>query len=132
MLGPEVRSEAVEGVTLWSIATDSGRSPSGRGAHLLQAYDELVVGYTESRYLGDPRASTARAAWRDRSLPNGVVLLNGGLAGLWRRSVAKNSIRVEVLLYDPPKRADATALEAAASELGRFFGRAVALEARPI
>ncbi len=127
VLGAEMQSETIDGITFWSIASDDTDSGRGSGVHLLQAYDELYVGYTESRYFGDPRAAFARAAWRDRSLPNGVVLLNGGVAGHWRRSLQKDSITIEAFLYDPPKRRTATLLEAAAEKLGRFVGRRVAL-----
>lgn len=123
MLGDEVRSETIEGVTLWSMATDVTRPPRGRGAHLLQAYDELIVGYTESRYFGDGRAGATRAAWKDRSLPSGVVVLNGGVAGHWKRMVKRDSLEVEVMLYEHPKLGDARSLEAAAADLGRFLGR---------
>jgi Winged helix DNA-binding domain len=128
-LGSEAQSETIDGTTFWSNASDAANPPPACGVHLLQAYDELVVGYTESRYFGDPRGAVARAAWRDRSLPNGVVLLNGGVAGHWRRSVDKDSIRVEALLYEHPKRDDSPALAAAARDLGRFVGRQVTLQA---
>lgn len=128
MLGSAVQSETIDEITLWSMASDGNRPPSGRGVHLLQAYDEFVVGYAESRYFGDPREAAARAAWRDRSLPNGVVLLHGGVAGHWRRATEKDSIRVEVLVYEEPKPGDARALDAAAGLLGRFSGGQVTVE----
>jgi len=128
MLGSEVESETVDGMTLWSIASEEPRPPSGRGVHLLQTYDELIVGYTESRHLGDPRATAVRAAWRDRSLPNGLVLQNGAIAGHWRRTVEKDAIVLELMLYQQIARDDARALEAAAQSLGRFLGRRVTTE----
>jgi hypothetical protein len=128
-LGSEVESETVDGITFWSMANDVGRSPRVSGVNLLQAYDELIVGYTESRFFGDPRAAAARAAWRDRKLPTGLVLLDGAIAGHWRRTLQKNSVRVEVLTYEEPKPSDSRKLETAAAQLGRFFGRNVSVEA---
>jgi len=126
-LADEVASETVGGFTLWSIPGERAAASAG-GVHLLQAYDELVVGYRESRFLGDPRAEGARAAWRDRSLPSGVILFDGRLAGHWTRRVAGASIRVEALLYEPRRRGIAARVETAAEELGAFFGRPVTLE----
>ncbi|CAN5635168.1 hypothetical protein BH24ACT26_BH24ACT26_14230 [soil metagenome] len=128
MLGSEVRSETMDDITLWSMASDVSPPPIRPGVHLLQPYDELVVGYTESRYFGDPRAAASRAAWRDRSLPNGVVILNAGVAGHWRRTIEKDWVWIEVLVYEDQKPDDGRAVEAAAEDLGRFLGRRVMVE----
>lgn len=129
MLGSEVENESIEGLTLWSIAGGRGGSPRDAGAHLLQTYDELIVGYTESRFIGDPRADATTAAWRARTLPTGIVVVDARIAGHWRRTVGKKVVTVEVLTYEDPKPKTTRALEAAAGELGRFLGREALLEA---
>jgi hypothetical protein len=128
MLGSEVQNETIDGLTLWSITSDSTRPPVTRGVHLLQPYDEVVVGYTESRYFGDPLKEAARAAWSDRSLPFAVALVNGDLAGRWKRTIKERSVEVEVLTYEEPKPSEIRALEAAAADLARFLGREAAVE----
>jgi hypothetical protein len=130
LLDVEVRNETVDGIVFWSVASDGAPPPAVRGAHLLQTYDELVVGFTGSRFFGDPGAELARAAWRDRTFPSGVILLNGRIGGHWRRTLERDRLRVEVHLYREPKRGHARAVEAAAEQLGRFFGREVELETR--
>jgi hypothetical protein len=130
LLGEEVGSETAEGMVLWSIASDDGPLPSARGGHLLQTYDELVVGYTESRFLGDPVAEKARAAWGDRTFPSGVLLLNGRIGGHWRRTIERTQVAIDVHLYQEPKRGDTKALEAAAAGLGRFVDLPVTLDMR--
>ena len=122
LLDDEVRSGTVDGIALWSIESDDSHPPAARGVRLLQTYDELVVGYTESRFMGDPGAEKARAAWGDRTFPSGVLLLNGGIGGHWRRTIERDSIQVEVHLYEEPMRGDAKAIDAAAAGLGRFLG----------
>jgi hypothetical protein len=62
-------------------------------------------------------------------LPNGIVLLNDGIAGHWRRTTQKDSVRVEVLLYENLESAAVRALEAEARNLGRFLRRDVTAEA---
>jgi hypothetical protein len=127
-LASEVQSEMIDDITFWSMAAEASHPSGVRGVHLLQGYDELVVGYTQSRYFGDPRAAAARAAWKDRSLPNGVVVLNGGVFGHWRRTIEKDSIRVAVVAYQDPTPDHARALRGAAGELGRFLGREATVE----
>lgn len=132
LLEAEVKSEAIDGLTFWSMASDTQPPRDRRSAHLLQAYDELLVGYTESRYFGDPRAAAARAAWRDRTLPRGVALIGGGVVGHWKRTVGKDSVAVEVVTYERPKPDEVRALETAAASVGRFLEHPVTVDVRPL
>ena len=122
-LGSDVGSEQIDGQTLWFMSSDRPDPDRDRGVHLLQTYDEIVVGYTESRFLGDPRATAARAAWGDRTLPTGVVLIAGAIAGRWGRKIRARLVVIEVVLDARPSAREATALEGAADQLGRFLGR---------
>jgi hypothetical protein len=130
LLGSEVRSETVDEIVFWSMASEDTSPPPARGAHLLQTYDELVVGYTRSRFFGDPGVERARAAWGDRTFPSGGLLLDGRIGGHWRRTIERDRIDVEIHLYEEPKRGATKAVGAAAADLGRFFGREVALETK--
>jgi hypothetical protein len=130
-LADEVGSESVDGIDLWSIASDDSRPPAARGVHLLQTYDELVVGFTESRFLGDSGAEKARAAYNDRTYPSGGLILNGRIGGHWRRTLERDSIQVEIHLYDAPTKATTQAVRSAATKLGRFVDRPMTLDVRP-
>jgi hypothetical protein len=121
-LEDEVVSDEVDGLTLWSAASDRGRRASAaRGVHLLQNYDELVVGYTESRFHGETSGDLARQAWSDRTYPTGVFLLHGRVGGHWRRTIEAKRVRVSIHTYGAPGTADARTLESAAKRLGRFL-----------
>ena len=129
MLGDEAGIEEVDGLAFWSIASErSRRPPAPRGAHLLQTYDELVVGYTESRFHGETVGELAREAWSGRTFPSGIVLLNGRVGGHWRRTTESKRIRATISLYEDVSQADERALEAAAKRLGRFLGRPAIVE----
>jgi hypothetical protein len=128
----EVRSDSIEGLELWSVASDDPIPPPVRGAHFLQTYDELVVGFTESRFFGDQGAEVARAAWADRTFPSGVLLLNGRIGGHWRRTIGRDSVLVEVHLYEDRRRGDTRAVEKAAADLGRFHGLPANVDVRSV
>jgi hypothetical protein len=119
----ETRNRQIEGITLWWIGEPRTSRTRTTVVQLLQAYDEFVVGYTESRYLGDPRAARVRAAFTERGRPNGTIMLGSHVAGHWRRSTTTETVDVQVQLYEPLRGAAERALERAVQELGTFLGR---------
>jgi len=59
-----------------------------------------------------------------------VVVLDGQVAGWWRRSVGKESATVEVALFEPPDGAVRVALTAAVERYGAFLEMPVTLALR--
>jgi hypothetical protein len=126
-LEDQVGAEELDGRTYWSVPDREGAGPPVRGAHLLQVYDELVVGFSETRFVDDPAAAMAKEAWLGRDLPSGVFLLNGRVGGHWRRTIETKRVDVEVSFYEGPTKSAQAAVEREADRLGRFFGREVNL-----
>jgi hypothetical protein len=110
-------------MTFWSLAKAETKALPAGGIQLLHLYDELAVGYTRSRYLGDPWAERARAEWEGRNYPTGAILHDGVIAGVWRRTVKRDSLVVEAFLYERLKPRAARAIAEAADEFGRFLGK---------
>ncbi len=111
---------------MW-IEDDAPREDARRVA-LLQTYDEIVVGYSETRFLGDPRAVEARRGWKDPAVPNGTLLVDGCVAGHWRRSQTTRGIKAEIRTYAPLRKPDRAALDEEVQALERFVGRPVEAE----
>ncbi|HEX2196784.1 MAG TPA: winged helix DNA-binding domain-containing protein [Actinomycetota bacterium] len=130
LLRDELVSTEVEGVVLWSVAEETGRAPRTSRPHLLQTYDELVVGYTRSRFLGDPARAAILGAWRDRTVPGSLVLIDGAVAGYWKRELRGDEVVVRIHARAGVDARGQRALERAAAELGRFLGRRAVLEVR--
>ena len=129
VLGDEVARDDVDGLSFVSASSErSVRPPAVGGAHLLQTYDELVVGYTESRFHGDAVGDLAREAWNDRTYPTGVFLLHGRVFGHWRRTLDAKRIRVAIHTYADATAADERALGSATKRFGRFVGLPVEVE----
>jgi hypothetical protein len=137
--GSRLRSETIDGVVYWSgVAAPSpveagaraaGSSRRRRGVvHLLQAYDEYGVGYSESKHLVD-RSGAARAHWvRDRAMFNHLILLDDQIAGCWRRTIKTDVVTIHPRLYVPFDRAATRALQAAADRHAAFLGLRAAVE----
>ena len=114
-LGDELRRDEVDGLELWSAA-DAPAPPPPPGVQLVQAYDEHLVAFTQSKHLSDPGRVVGR---RERPYM-GVVLQDGVVAGSWGRTATAAQVVVRVTpLAAPLSRTD---VEAAAAAYGAFLG----------
>ncbi len=91
----ELDHEMVNGVTYWSVPAAAAPEPATPTVHLLQAYDEYVVGYSESRHLLD-RSGAAR--------------------------MGSAELAIEVALLTALNRAQRQALDAEAERHAAFLG----------
>jgi len=101
-------------------AADPPRDPSPT-VKLIQAYDEYLMGYLETRSVVDMDGA---AAWvrTERAIYVGVVLLDGQVAGHWKRTVTDASVHIDVQLRLPFDAAQTDALQAAANRHGAYLG----------
>lgn len=119
MVADHLQREEIDGVAYWSAPSAPPQIVSPT-VHLLQAYDEYVVGYSESKRLIDC-AGAERSQPVGRSIANAPVILNTQVAGHWKRTQKKRSVEIEATLYTPFNDAQARALEDAAARHGAFL-----------
>lgn len=131
-LGSKVGSETIDGVTLWWLHPLPSAPRNRSAVHLLQAFDETVVGYTESRYVGDARADAAKKAFKNGAAPPGTLVVDGHLAGHWRRTVKKNEMQVTVYLYEELSEPQRSSLEKETEKLGRYFALSGSVTTSPL
>jgi hypothetical protein len=120
LVAPRLQHETVDGLSYWSAASPPPQT-SAPTVHLLQGYDEYVVGYSESKWVLDA-AGIARALAQARAVFNGVVILDSQVAGQWKRTLKRTSVVIEAALYRPLDDHQAQALAAAAAAHGAFLG----------
>jgi hypothetical protein len=127
MVAPGLEHEVFDGVSYWFAPSTPHPLPAPPAVQLLQAYDEYIVGYSESKYVlnisGDAR-------WMARARPifNGVVILDGQVAGYWRRTPRSDSVLVEVAHHTPLDATQTRALHASATAYGAFLGLTAQVE----
>ena len=125
---PEVAGLRVEGRHYWYAEESTAARPGGPVVHLLQSYDQFLVGYSESRDLVDP-------AGYAKHMPRGAllgpsVLVDGALAGRWRRPAGPGRVDVEVAAFTPLTPPARAALEEEAQRYAAFVGVPVRLTVR--
>jgi hypothetical protein len=115
-LGRAVERITADGLTyvMWRESAVP-RGPHG-SAQLLQPFDELVVAYSESRHVLDA-AGLVRDHKPDGLLTRSVVV-NGQVAGRWKRTLARR----QLLRLDLLRPLTARELAAVAAAVDRFAG----------
>jgi hypothetical protein len=119
---PGLAREVVDGRELWRSASARARRGAGDAAHLLPAFDELLVGYRD-------RSAILAPAHADRvhHLLSPTIVAGDRVVGTWTRSPRGDAVVVKATFFGRPGRARREALAAAAERYGAFLGRPVAL-----
>jgi len=119
MAASGLQHEVVDGVAYWFAGSAPSARPASPTVHLLQGYDEYIVGYSQSKSVLN---LAGRTLVQDRPVFNGVAILDGQVAGHWKRTLDRGTVAFEVALYEPFDDAQAKALQAAADRQGEFLG----------
>jgi Winged helix DNA-binding domain len=122
MTGPQLERTMVQGVTYWLSPTAADRTPPTPRAHLLPTYDEYTIAYRDHHAVLDPRHRQQVLTANGR-----VILIDGRVAGTWRRTPNKTTVAVSLSLFTPPTHVQRRAIETAARRYGEFLDRPVVL-----
>lgn len=127
LLDDELTSELIDDTTWWFVPAISTPSIEPPLIHLLQPWDEYVVGFRNHQ-------PTWNADARAMQHPKGelwnanLLAVDGGIVGGWRRKLGKNEIRITKMLPVRLDDAEHAALMRAAEDYGRFLGLPVVVE----
>jgi len=122
---PALIKETINGVACW-MAPDAAPLEDAR-AYLLPGFDEYLLGYKE-------RSAVLDAKYAGRIVPgsNGVFLptlvLDGKVAGIWKRTVKKRTVALAVTPFRPLNKADKAALNDAAERYGKYMAMPAELD----
>jgi len=97
-------------------------------AYLLPAYDEMIISYR------DRGPSLPFSAYNKIVSINGlfrpVIVVNGQVTGIWKRTIEKARVLVEPELFKEPDHATWRLIEEAAMQFGRFLGKEIEMKHR--
>jgi hypothetical protein len=124
MIKKRLEQVVVSDRTYWFDSALPQPRRSAPKAYLLQAYDEYMVAYRESRDVVD----ASRLAGREEgALLVRAVILDGQLVGQWRRRSQGRKIQIEVTLLRPLGKTGRDAVKRAVEHHGRFMDSPVEL-----
>jgi hypothetical protein len=126
LIGAELQQDVVDGRTYWF--SKAPRPPDTAGtAYLLGLYDEYLIAYKDRSAVLDQRCWTRMV----RDPFSAAVVVNGRVAGSWRRRVSANGIRITLRPIGRLDSRDAAAVDAAAHAYAEFFGLPLELSITP-
>jgi hypothetical protein len=127
--GKGVRRLEAGARTHWMGEAPARRAAAGTPVHLLQAFDEYIIGYTESRKVmavaGQPDAP------RGAPFHPNVLARDGQVIGFWRTVPDPEEALVHVHLARPIDAATRSALEDELERYGHFLQLPARLLAKP-
>jgi Winged helix DNA-binding domain len=126
MVGSSLQREVIDGLIYWFPESSSPSTPASPSVHLLQGYDEYIVGYGETKYVVD-ESGLARSLPRPRGIYTNAIILDGQVAGQWKPVMKKNAVTINVTVFTPFGEVQSRALSAAAERYGKFLGLPVTL-----
>jgi hypothetical protein len=125
MVRPALVQKTIGQRRYWFVASRSPPPPAS-STYLLPNYDELLIAYKDRGPAdGSPHADAVSLQGRDAfAYP---LVIDGQLAGVWRRTLRTDSVLVEAVPYRHLTRANTRALAAAAERYGKFMNTTVML-----
>ncbi|MGZ3767325.1 MAG: winged helix DNA-binding domain-containing protein [Mucilaginibacter sp.] len=120
MIRHKLKSETMDGNAYWFTEradTSNGKTPV---AFLLPNYDEYIVSYKD-------RSASIREKDIDKADPRGTIfnntmLINGRIAGTWKRNFRKDTVELQINPFSPLSQVNNTAIRAAAKRYTKFLG----------
>ena len=124
-VAPGLEHRQVEGRTLWSgdSAPRVRRGPAA--ARLISVYDEYISSYRDRSAICDP--DHGRRLMGMGNALGYLVLLDGRVAGTWKRAIATRTVEVQVTPFRRLTATERRAIATAAGRFAAFLGRQLVL-----
>jgi hypothetical protein len=112
-------SETFHAQTLWF--TEGASKTDTESVYLLPAFDEFIISYKDRR-AALPLENHNKAV-SNNGIFRPVVVVNGQVMGIWKRTIKKSTVVVETELFSPPDKTNESLIEQAAVRYGHFLDK---------
>lgn len=126
LAGDRLHREKLGDHELWSADPGPAVPPPPPTVHLLQPYDEYTVAFSDTKGAANLGNGPEYTVIEGRAFYNALIV-DGRLAGWWRRTLGRAHIEVELRPWRELSRPERDAVEDAADAYGRFHGQPVTM-----
>ncbi len=119
LIKPNCKEETIDGKTYWSLYSRSFAPTDKEVVTLLPAFDEFIISYSD-RSAALPFKNFSKAV-SDNGIFRPILVVNGQVTGIWKRTIKKDKVLVETEFFRPPEEAILRLIEVAARKYGNFL-----------
>ncbi|HUI89209.1 MAG TPA: winged helix DNA-binding domain-containing protein [Anaerolineales bacterium] len=119
MVKSKFENEKIDGKVYWFPSTSCRKNPANN-AFLLPNFDEYIVGYADRSAIFDS-SHTQKLDARSNPLFQHTIVINGQLAGTWKRTIKKDTVMIELHPFAPLTNSERKVVTIAAQNFGRFL-----------
>jgi hypothetical protein len=124
MVTSQLMHEVVGGQAYWFAPSTPPAKDLSQTAYLLPNFDEYIVGYTDRSAVFDA-SHTKKLDPRGNILFNHTMVMDGRVAGTWKRTLKKNTVVIEANPFTLLSKAETRAFAASAKHYGAFLDRSI-------
>jgi hypothetical protein len=126
MISERLTKETMCGTDYWMLQETPAKRDVQPDVHLLPGFDEYLLGYKNRDDVLDPTDANKIAPGRNGMFLSSIVI-NGRVAGLWKRTADRKSVMLMMNPFAPLKKNSIRSIAMAAERYGRYIGRQVEL-----
>ena len=123
-------SEMINDREYWFTDSNNLSKKFSESVHLLPAYDEFLISYR------DRNASLSLVDNKKAVSNNGifrpVILINGQVKGIWKRTIKNSKVIVEINFFKPQKKVAQQKVKKAAMKISLFLNKKVEVIFNPV
>jgi DNA glycosylase AlkZ-like len=120
MVQKDLTQVEVDGKTCWGPPPPSGKQEPVPAAHLLPAYEEYLLGYTDRSAVLEPKF--AKQMITRNGMIRTIVVIDGQVVGVWSRVIKKGAVEIKPVWAAQPGETELQAVRQAAGRYGAFLG----------
>jgi hypothetical protein len=125
MASPHLAQEEINGQTYWGPHSVPGSMEPSPSVHLLPAFEEYLLGYTDRSAVLEPGYAMQMVARNGMISP--IIVIDGQVVGTWKRALKKEAVVITPEWFTQPGEAQQQAFCEAAGRYGAFLGLEVVL-----